>query len=143
MNRTIRSIDLPTGVTLQYVEQGDPKGLPAVLLHGASDSWRSYELVLPHLPQWISAIAVTQRGHGDTSRPTAGYRSRGLVLAATRSTWYDHPDVRALAEAVAGFEDPVDPVFVREFQRSTLAQPVSPQYVETVVATWIDRECRN
>ena len=176
MNHTIRSIDLPTGVTLQYVEQGDPEGLPTVLLHGASDSWRSYELVLPHLPRWIRAIAVTQRGHGDSSRPAAGYRprdfaadiaalldaldipqavivghcmggyvaqrfaidypqrTRGLVLAATRSTWYDHPDVRALAEAVAGFEDPVDPVFVREFQLSTLAQPVSPQYVETVVA---------
>ena len=53
-------------------------------------------------------------------------RTRGLVLAATRSTWYEHPDGRALAEAVAGLEDPVDPVFVREFQLSTLAQPVSP-----------------
>ncbi len=32
MNHTIRSIDLPTDVTLQYVEQGDPEGLPAALL---------------------------------------------------------------------------------------------------------------
>jgi hypothetical protein len=38
MNHSIRSVDLPTGVTLQYVEQGDPAGVPAVLLHGASDS---------------------------------------------------------------------------------------------------------
>lgn len=65
------------------------------------------------------------------------------MLAATRSTWYDHPDVRALAEAVAGFEDPVDPAFVREFQLGTLARPVSPQYVDADLATWIDRECRN
>ena len=175
MNHSMRSADLPTGVTLQYVEQGDPEGVPVVLLHGASDSWRSYELVLPHLPGWIRAIAVSQRGHGDASRPRTGYRTRdfaadvaalldalgirqavivghcmggyvaqrfaidypdrarGLVLAATRSTWYDHPDIRALAATVAGLEDPVDPVFVREFQLSTLAQPVSPQYVDAVV----------
>jgi pimeloyl-ACP methyl ester carboxylesterase len=176
MHQPIRSIELPTGVRLQYVEHGDPQGVPAVLLHGASDSWRSYELVLPHLPEWVRAIALTQRGHGDTSRPLAGYRTRdfaadiaalldalgipqavivghcmggyvaqrfaidypertrGLVLVATRSTWYDHPDIRALAEIVDGLEDPVDPTFVREFQLSTLAQPVPPQYVETVVA---------
>lgn len=176
MHQPIRSIELPTDVRLQYVEHGDPRGVPVVLLHGASDSWRSYELVLPHLPEWIRAIAVTQRGHGDASRPPAGYRTRdfaadvaalldalgipeavivghclggyvaqrfaidhpertrGLVLVATRSTWYDHPDIRAVAEIVAGLEDPVDPTFVREFQQSTLAQPVVPQYVETVVA---------
>lgn len=176
MHQPIRSIELPTGVRLQYVEHGDPEGVPAVLLHGASDSWRSYELVLPHLPEWIRAIAVTLRGHGDASRPAAGYRTRdfaadiaalldalgipqavivghcmggyvaqrfaidypertrGLVLVATRSTWYDHPDIRAVAQIVEGLVDPVDPNFVREFQLGTLAQPVSPQYVETVVA---------
>jgi len=175
MRQPTRSIELPTGLRLQYVEHGDPEGVPAVLLHGASDSWRSYELVLPQLPEWIRAIAVTQRGHGDSSRPAAGYRTRdfaadiaalldalgipqavivghcmggyvaqrfaidypgrtrSLVLVATRSTWYDHPDIRAVAEIVAGLEDPVDPDFVREFQHGTLAQPVSPQYVETIV----------
>jgi pimeloyl-ACP methyl ester carboxylesterase len=50
MNHSMRFVDLPTGVTLQYVEQGAPEGVPVLLLHGASDSWRSYELVLPHLP---------------------------------------------------------------------------------------------
>lgn len=57
-----------------YVEAGDPGGVPVVLLHGFSDSWRSWEHVLPLLPDSIRAIAVTMRGHGDAERPTSGYR---------------------------------------------------------------------
>ncbi len=60
-------------------------------------------LSLAHLREWVRATAVTRGGHGDASRPSAGYRTRRLVLAATRSTYCDHPDIRALAEAVAGF----------------------------------------
>jgi hypothetical protein len=31
---TIKSVELPKRVKLQYVEQGDPSGVPVVLLHG-------------------------------------------------------------------------------------------------------------
>src|SRR5690606_18356586 len=58
----------------QYVEQGNDSGVPVLLLHGATDSWRSFEPVLPHLPASIHAFALTQRGHGDASRPPTGYR---------------------------------------------------------------------
>src|SRR5215218_9009180 len=68
------SVRLATGVTLPYVEQGDPTGVPVVLLHGITDSWRSYEPVLPYLPDSIHAFAPTQRGHGDSDRPATGYR---------------------------------------------------------------------
>jgi non-heme chloroperoxidase len=68
-----RSISLPTGVTLEYVEHGSPSGVPLLLLHGLSDSLRSYELALPHLPASIRAFALSQRGHGDSSRPATGY----------------------------------------------------------------------
>lgn len=71
MTRTAR---LATGVTLPFVEQGDPAGVPLVLLHGAMDSWRAMEPVLAHLPSSIRAFAVTQRGHGDADRPESGYR---------------------------------------------------------------------
>ena len=47
---TIKSVALPTGVTLPYVEQGDSTGVPVVLLHGGTDSWRSFQPVLPYLP---------------------------------------------------------------------------------------------
>ena len=66
---TVARLTLATGVTLEYVERGDPKGTPVIFLHGVTDSWRSFEHVLPHLPASIRAIAVSQRGHGDSSRP--------------------------------------------------------------------------
>jgi non-heme chloroperoxidase len=61
-------------IRLPYVEQGDPNGIPVVMLHGFTDSWRAWEPVLPHLPHSIRAISVTQRGHGGAVRPASGYR---------------------------------------------------------------------
>ncbi|MGH2558474.1 MAG: alpha/beta fold hydrolase [Thermomicrobiales bacterium] len=76
LTATIRpiSIELPGRVRLEYVEQGDPMGIPVVLLHGVTDSWHSFEEVLPLLPASLHAFAVTQRGHGDSDRPETGYR---------------------------------------------------------------------
>lgn len=84
MAPTVKSVDLPHRVKLPYAEQGDPSGVPVLLLHGYTDSWRSFEPVLPHLPDSIRAFAITQRGHGDVDRPATGYRTRdfaGDVLA--------------------------------------------------------------
>ena len=64
---------------LPYVEQGDPAGVPVVLLHGVTDSWRSFEGVLPHLPESLHVFALTQRGHGDADRPATGYRARDFA----------------------------------------------------------------
>jgi non-heme chloroperoxidase len=69
----IKSAKLSTGVTLPYVEQGDPSGIPVILLHGVTDSWRSFEPVLPYLPESLHVFAITQRGHGDADKPTSGY----------------------------------------------------------------------
>ena len=66
---TVTRLTLPTGVTLECIEHGQPDGVPVLLLHGVTDSWRSFEHVLPLLPPSLRAIAVTQRGHGDASRP--------------------------------------------------------------------------
>jgi pimeloyl-ACP methyl ester carboxylesterase len=68
------SVELPTGVTLNYLEQGSPSGVPVLLLHGLTDSMRSYEPVLAHLPASIRAFALSERGHGDSSHPLSGYR---------------------------------------------------------------------
>ena len=67
-------ITLSTGVRMEYVEQGSAEGVPVVFLHGVTDSWHSFERVLPLLPPAIHAFAVSQRGHGDSSRPASGYR---------------------------------------------------------------------
>ena len=69
----VRQVELPGGPVLEYVESGDRTGVPVVFLHGITDSWRSFEPVLPHLPSWIRAVSVTQRGHGGSSRPARGY----------------------------------------------------------------------
>ena len=76
---SIDSVALSTGVQLPYAEQGDPAGVPVLMLHGYTDSWRSFELLLPHLPSKVRAIAVTQRGHGDADRPATGYRPEDFV----------------------------------------------------------------
>lgn len=68
-----RSVKLRTGVTLDYAEQGNPAGLPVVLLHGYTDSWRSFTRVLPHLSLSLRVFAPSQRGHGDSDRPIGGY----------------------------------------------------------------------
>lgn len=49
----IKRVQLSNGLNLPYVEQGDPSGVPVVLLHAFADSWRSFEVVLRHLPQSI------------------------------------------------------------------------------------------
>jgi non-heme chloroperoxidase len=70
---SVKSVQLSAGVNLQYAEQGDETGVPVILLHGFTDSWRSYELVLPYLPATVHAFALSQRGHGDSDKPFNGY----------------------------------------------------------------------
>lgn len=78
MERTYvpRVVPLSTGVRLEYVEQGAGDGVPVIFLHGVTDSWRSFELVLGRLPASVHAFALSLRGHGDSSRPDIGYRYR-------------------------------------------------------------------
>ncbi|MBC7866437.1 MAG: alpha/beta hydrolase, partial [Gloeobacteraceae cyanobacterium ES-bin-316] len=69
----IKTIALSTGVTLEYAEQGATDGIPVLLLHGYTDSWHSYEAILPHLPENLHVYAISQRGHGNSSKPLTGY----------------------------------------------------------------------
>ena len=50
-----------------------------LLLPGPTDSWRSYEPILEHLPREIDAIAVSQRGHGESDKPDSGYAIRDFA----------------------------------------------------------------
>jgi pimeloyl-ACP methyl ester carboxylesterase len=75
----MRELALPGGLWLPYVERGEASGLPVLFLHGYADSWRSFESVLPHLPNSFHAFALTQRGHGDAGRPLADYRPQDFA----------------------------------------------------------------
>ena len=75
----IQTVTLPTGVTLEYAEQGEANGVPVVLLHGYTDSRVSWNLVLPLLPARYRVFAITQRGHGESSKPETGYQARDFA----------------------------------------------------------------
>ncbi|HYH10731.1 MAG TPA: alpha/beta hydrolase [Thermomicrobiales bacterium] len=172
---TERFIDLPTGVRLPWVEHGSALGIPVLLLHGWSDSWRSYQPLLPYLHPSHHAYALSLRGHGTATRPHSGYRPGdfvadvaafmdamgieaavivahsmgttiaqrfaldypdrvlGLALLGAIHTWRHIGGLQELQAAVTNLRDPVDPAFVREFQLSTITQPVPPALVEMVV----------
>jgi len=79
-NQLINTVELPDALNINFAEQGDSSPVPLLLLHGYVDSWYSFELVLPYLPESIHTFALTQRGHGESSRPATGYSVQ--VLAA-------------------------------------------------------------
>jgi non-heme chloroperoxidase len=72
----VKRIKLSTGVELEYVEQGQAAGIPVILLHGITDSWHSFEPVLPYLPINLHVFAISQRGHGDSEKPMTGYEMK-------------------------------------------------------------------
>lgn len=80
---------LSNGLRLAYVEQGRRNGPAVVLLHGYTDSHRSFDLLRPHLPASWRVIAMTARGHGESDRPAAGYEISNMAA-----------DVRALLDAL-------------------------------------------
>ena len=53
-----------------------------LLLPGPTDSWRSYQPVLDHLPRETHVIAVSQRGHGESDKPDGGYCIRDFAADA-------------------------------------------------------------
>ena len=69
----VKTIDIPGRIQLEYVEQGDPSGIPVIFLHGLTDSWHSFEETLKFLPPHVHAMALTQRGHGHSEKPESGY----------------------------------------------------------------------
>jgi pimeloyl-ACP methyl ester carboxylesterase len=70
---------LGDGIEVPYVEQGDPDGVPVVLLHAWLDSRRSFGQLMAALPERIRAFAFDQRGHGDAAKPADGYGLRDFA----------------------------------------------------------------
>lgn len=141
-----------TVVQLPVVAAGDPGGIPMVLLHGLSDSWRSFEHVLPYL-RGVRAMAVTLRGHGDAPKPDAGYDAgmladdvagvlddagvqRAVVVGHSMGTIVgtrlaiDHPD-RVAGLVLAGGRATFDGPDMREFFAflEGVEDPVDPAFL--------------
>lgn len=113
----IETVRLGNGLDLQYRESGDPRGIPVILLHGVTDSLRCWKPFTGALPRSLRAIAVSQRGHGDSSKPRGDYGSaafagdlaalldalgleRAHIVAHSMSTWIAQRFARDYAERV-------------------------------------------
>ncbi len=172
----VKTAELPTGVTLEYVEAGDKAAPAVVLVHGYPDSWRSYETVLQEWPADLHAVALSLRGFGGSSKPEGGYtlegqaadvhalmdqlgieravivghsmgsliasvfssaypeRTSGVVMIGTFASFEGKPELQSFwTDVISLLEDPLDPAFVREFQVSTVARPVPPAVMDTII----------
>jgi pimeloyl-ACP methyl ester carboxylesterase len=146
------AVELPDGQVLPYIDQGDPDGLPLVLLHGVTDSHRSFEPVLAELPASIRALAITQRGHGDASKPLGPYSGpafaadvvgfldalgidRAIVAGHSMGSWVAsrvaaaHPD-RVLGAVLAGFFPTFRDLAGLREEFSGLTDPIDPGYAQ-------------
>jgi pimeloyl-ACP methyl ester carboxylesterase len=64
---------LPNGEHLAYIDMGDPKGPPVVLIHGYTDNARDWVPLIPYLNKHYRLIAVDIRGHGRSDKPECCY----------------------------------------------------------------------
>jgi pimeloyl-ACP methyl ester carboxylesterase len=64
---------------LNYAEQGDPNGIPIVLLHGITDSLHSFSRMMPLMDSKYHVYALDQRGHGDSDKPESGYEMKDFA----------------------------------------------------------------
>jgi pimeloyl-ACP methyl ester carboxylesterase len=68
-----KSIALPDGETLAYIDRGERSGPAVVLIHGYTDSARDWVPMLPYLSKRYRLILVDIRGHGQSSKPECCY----------------------------------------------------------------------
>jgi pimeloyl-ACP methyl ester carboxylesterase len=68
-----KTVQLPDGVTLAYIDTGNPSGPPVVLIHGYTDNARDWVPMLPYLSKSLRLILVDIRGHGKSSKPECCY----------------------------------------------------------------------
>ena len=71
-NMKKKAVRLPNGLRVAYVEAGDPNGEPLLLLHGYTDSSRSWSLLTPYLANY-RLLMPDQRGHGASDAPECCY----------------------------------------------------------------------
>jgi pimeloyl-ACP methyl ester carboxylesterase len=95
---------------LDFTDRGRSDACAVVLIPGPTDSWRSYEPVLTSMPDDLRVVAVSLRGHGDSSKPPTGYRIEDLAsdvsplldgLAVERAVLVGHSGSCLVARRVA------------------------------------------
>lgn len=77
--QVISTVRLSTGVTLSYLEQGDPAGEPVIMLHGFTNSSLSFSRVLPLFSPDYHIFALDMRGHGHSSKSASSFEMSDYV----------------------------------------------------------------
>jgi non-heme chloroperoxidase len=144
----LHDVVLATGVTVSYATQGDAHGPTLLLIPGPSDSCRSYARVLENLPPEIHAVAMSPRGHGDSSKPPGGYQIRDFAadvvalldaLAIPRAVLCGHSGSCLVARRVAIDEPARVAGLVLEASPTTLrGNATLDNFVASVIATLED-----
>jgi non-heme chloroperoxidase len=143
----VQIVNLESGLILSYAEQGTESGPAIVLLPGPTDSWRSYEPVLDRLPHWIRAIAVSQRGHGDSDKPASGYDVEAFAgdvvellnaLKIDRAVLVGHSGSCMVARRIALDHPARVAGLVLEASPTSLCTDAACQFVNSVVAGLAD-----
>ena len=68
-----RTVALPDGIRMAYVELGPRDGTPVVLIHGYTDSDLDWASLVPYLSKHFRLILPDLRGHGSSSKPECCY----------------------------------------------------------------------
>jgi len=172
----VKTVTLANGVRLEIAEKGLRGGMPVVMLHGITDSRRSFDPIWEHLSAEWHAIAVSQRGHGESDKRPTQYStvdfaddialladmldlspmvvvghsmgsSVALQLAADRpdlvravvgigtfASYGSKAALRAWRDTdLEALQDPVPDAIARDFQLSTLANPIDAATLEVMV----------
>lgn len=143
------------GLRFAYLEQGEREGPAVLMLHGFTDSHRSFDLLRPHCPESWRVIAMTQRGHGKSDKPQGDYAIAEMAedvyrfldaLGVERAVIVGHSMGAAVAlfaaaqrpERVAGLvllgafasfgDNPAMAELAAEVQ--TLSDPVDPEFIQ-------------
>jgi hypothetical protein len=95
---------LEKGHDLAWLELGDRDAPPLLLIHGFTDSSRSWSLVAPHLSRF-RLILPDLRGHGASGAPEHGYGP--TVMAADLLGLVDHLGLASAHLAGHSMGDPV------------------------------------
>jgi pimeloyl-ACP methyl ester carboxylesterase len=68
-----KTVALPNGEVLAYIDSGNISGPAVVMIHGYTDSARDWVPMLPYLSKRFRLILVDLRGHGFSSKPECCY----------------------------------------------------------------------
>lgn len=111
-----KKVELSNGIRLAYVEAGDPRGTPLVLLHGYTDTSRLWSILMPYLARYRLLIP-DQRGHGGSSAPECCYAPADF--AYDTKLFLDALNVRKAAIVGSSMGSIVAQLFAAEYPERT------------------------